>query len=103
HEDTAPVEQTDPHAQRLINPVHEGTTLPRQTDSHFVQGIQLGLSGKYHEAMDELSKAVEEDRDHAAAQTSLGIAFHRLGEDDRALSCYEAALRIDPIYAEAHY
>ncbi|HEX9332957.1 MAG TPA: tetratricopeptide repeat protein, partial [Anaerolineales bacterium] len=35
--------------------------------------------------------------------TSLGVAFHRLGEDDRALSCYEAALKIDPNYAEAHY
>jgi tetratricopeptide (TPR) repeat protein len=103
HEDTSPVEQTGSHAQRLINPVHEGTTLPKQTDSHFVQGIQLGLSGKYREAVDELSKAVEEDPDHAVAHTSLGIAFHRLGEDDRALSCYEAALRIDPIYAEAHY
>jgi tetratricopeptide (TPR) repeat protein len=33
----------------------------------------------------------------------LGVAFHRLSEDERALSCYEAALRIDPIYAEAHY
>jgi tetratricopeptide (TPR) repeat protein len=101
HEDTSPVEQTVSHY--WVNPVHEETTLPKQTDSHFVQGIQLGLSGKYREAIDEISRAVEEDPDHVVAHTSLGVAFHRLGEDDRALSCYDAALKIDPIYAEAHY
>ena len=47
--------------------------------SHFVQGIQLGLSGKYHEAIDELSRAVEEDPDHVVAHTSLGVAFHQIG------------------------
>jgi tetratricopeptide (TPR) repeat protein len=101
HEDITPVEQTVSHS--LVNPVHEDASPVEQTDSHFVQGIQLGLSGNYHEAIDELSKTVEEDPDHVVAQTSLGVAFHRLGEDDRALSCYEAALKIDPIYAEAHY
>ena len=71
--------------------------------AHFLQGIQSGLSGQYHEAIDGLSRAVREDPKNAIAQTSLGVAFHRLGEDDRALSCYEAALKIDPKNAEAHY
>lgn len=120
HEATSPVEQTDSHAlinpvqedimpveqthsHLLANPVHEDVTLVKQTASHFSQGLELGLSGKVHEAIDELSKAVEEDPDHVLAHTSLGVAFHRLGEDDRALSCYEAALKIDPNDAEAHY
>jgi tetratricopeptide (TPR) repeat protein len=100
-----PIKQTDPHAQRLVNPVHEDITLVKQTDAHahFLQGLEFGLSGGYQEAIGELSKAVQEDPDHVVAHTSLGVAFHRLGEDDRGLSCYEAALRIDPIYAEAHY
>jgi Flp pilus assembly protein TadD len=68
-----------------------------------VQGVALGLSEKYLEAIAELSRAVEEDPDQAAAHTSLGVAFHRLGEDDRALACYETALKIDPIHAEAHH
>ncbi|HJQ14465.1 MAG TPA: tetratricopeptide repeat protein [Anaerolineales bacterium] len=101
HEDIAPVEKTD--SNFVVHPVREGNTSLKQTSSHFSQGLELGLSGKYHEAIAELSKAVTEDPDHVVAQTSLGVAFHRLGEDDRALSCYEAALRIDPIYAEAHY
>src|SRR5215216_528229 len=105
HEDSTSVKQTDAHAHALINPIHEDITPIKQTHAraHFTQGLELGLSGKYHEAIDELSKAVEEDPEHVVTHTSLGVAFHRLGEDDRALSCYEAALRIDPIYAEAHY
>ena len=103
HEDIRPVEQTGSHAQHLVNPVHEDPTLPKQTDSYFVLGIELGLSGEYREAIDQLFKAVEEEPDHVVAHTSLGVAFHRLGEDERALACYETALKIDPIYAEAHY
>src|SRR6266511_722697 len=106
-DEITPIKQThaQAHAQRLVNPFHKDSTLPKQTDAHahFSQGIDLGLSGKVHEAIDELSKAVEEDPEHVIAHTSLGVAFHRLGEDDRALSCYEAALKIDPNYAEAHY
>jgi tetratricopeptide (TPR) repeat protein len=100
-EDIRPVEQTGSHVS--VNPVAENPILPTQTDSQFVQGIKLGLTGKYQEAIHELSKAVEENPDDVVAHTSLGVAFHKLGENDRALSCYEAALRIDPIWAEAHY
>ena len=97
-----PEEQDD--SQVLVSPVTKASLQPRQADdSHFVQGVELGLRGKYQEAIAEFSKAIEEDPDHVAAQTSLGVAFRRLGEENRALSRYEAALRIDPVYAEAHY
>ena len=100
-EEFPPVRKIDPLP--LENPVQEDLLPLRQAASHFSQGLVLGLSGKYAEAIDELSKAIEEDPDHIVAQTSLGVALHRLGEDDRALSCYDAALQIDPQYAEAHY
>jgi tetratricopeptide (TPR) repeat protein len=94
--DSSPVEQRD--SDTLADSPHEG-----QTDSHFIRGVQLGLSGQYREAIDELFKAVQEDPDDSVAHTSLGVAFHRAGEDDRALGCYETALKIDPEEAEAHY
>jgi tetratricopeptide (TPR) repeat protein len=86
-----------------VNPVRDEPAPVKQREPHFEQGIKLGLNGEYAEARDELSKAVQQDPDHMAARTSLGVAYHRLGEDDRALSCYESALKRDSKYAEAHY
>ena len=90
-------------AQPRANPVHEDTSLLEQTSSHFAHGVRLGLSGLYPEAIEGLFRAVQEDPEDVAAQVSLGVAFQRSGQHDRALACYETALKIDPIYAEAHY
>ena len=120
HEDDSPVRQTDPYSRvdpgledlpfsrqskprSLINHVHGDDEPIKQPDPHFLQGVELGISGKYREAVAELSKTVAKDSGHVVALASLGVAYHKLGEDDRALSCYEGTLRIDPIYAEAHY
>lgn len=100
-EETAPPRRSEAHV--VVSPGKVESTLPRQTDSPFARGIELGLIGEYPEAIDELSKAVEEESEHVAAHTSLGVAFQRLEQDDQALTCYETALKIDPIYAEAHY
>ncbi|HSJ89408.1 MAG TPA: tetratricopeptide repeat protein, partial [Anaerolineales bacterium] len=98
---SVPVEPRKP--QRIVKSAPEDITPVNQRESHFVQGIKLGLSGKYHDAIDELSKTIREAPDQVVAHTSLGVAYHRLGEDDRALACYQTALKIDPNYAEAHY
>ncbi len=87
-EEFPPVLNTD--ARPLEKSVQEDLLHLRQAASHFSQGLVLGLSGKFAEAIEELSKAVEDDPDHVVAQTSLGVALHRAGEDERALSCYEA-------------
>jgi tetratricopeptide (TPR) repeat protein len=98
-----PAVRDTPLPNLVTAPPEEPVALPAQPNAHFVRGIELGLSGRYHEAVAELSRAVEEDGGHIVAHTSLGVAYHRLGEDDRALESYESALRIDPIHAEAHY
>ena len=100
-EEAASTKPSAPHSP--VHPVRQEMTNRKQTNSHFVQGMKLGLSGKYHQAIEELTKAVEEHPDDVVARTSLGVAFHRVGEDDRALASYEAALERNPNYAEAHY
>ena len=92
-------------SQSSMDALDEEVPTIKQADepAHFELGIELGLGGKFHQAIEELSQAVEEDPEHVTAHTSLGVAFHRLAEDDRALTCYETALRLDPIHAEAHY
>jgi tetratricopeptide (TPR) repeat protein len=90
-------------AQPFVPRIRNETPLAEPASSHAAIGVRLGLNGEYREAVDELSRAVEADPEDVIAHTSLGVAFHRLLEDERALGCYEAALRIDPTYAEAHY
>ncbi|MFT3894422.1 MAG: tetratricopeptide repeat protein [Anaerolineales bacterium] len=87
----------------LAKPAFQATKPEKPTVSHFEQGVQLGLNGKYREAIIELTRSVEGNPSHAVVYTSLGVAYHRVGEDDRAISCYDSALKIDPRYAEAHY
>ena len=103
HEDVPPIKEAHTHSSVVPDDEEIEPVEAADADAHFAKGLALGLSGKYHDAIDELSRAVEEEPDDVVAQTSLGVAFHRLGEEDRALSCYETALRLDPIHAEAHY
>src|SRR5690349_24371808 len=86
-----------------MDPVHKATPPSRHIEALLTQGIKRGLSGNYQQAIEDLSSVVEEDPYHALAYLSLGVAFHRVGEDDRALTCYETALKLDPRAAEAHY
>jgi tetratricopeptide (TPR) repeat protein len=104
-EDITSIEQPDAQPRFSLSSNYKDTkrVQPAESSRHFLQGVELGLRRMYQAAADELSKAVEEAPDDVVTQTSLGVAFHRLGEDDRALSCYEAALKRDPIHAEAHY
>jgi len=96
-------QREQPDSNYLADPIRVDTKPIKQTESHFQQGVKLGLSGDYQGAVAELLKAVEENPHHVIAQVSLGVALHRLGEEDRALSSYETAIKKDPKYAEAHY
>ncbi len=52
----------------------------------------------YREAIEAYSRGI---RDIAIMYNKIGIAYHQLGELDRALEHYQKALQIDPNYAEA--
>jgi tetratricopeptide (TPR) repeat protein len=96
-----PVKRTGSHF--LGRSVRQQVHSAPQTAVDFSRGLELGLGGMYREAIEVFSRVLREDPSHVTAQTSLGVAYRRLDENDRALASYEAALRIDPIHAEAHY
>src|SRR5215216_2851808 len=64
HEDVAPAKKPDSHS--FANPVDENNIPIEQIEAHahFLEGVELGLSGKYQEAIEELAKTVEEDPRH---------------------------------------
>jgi tetratricopeptide (TPR) repeat protein len=101
HEDVTP-EETVIAAPAAVSPPEESHPT-QETDSHLTRALRFAADGNYDGARDELSRAIVENPEDVTAQTRLGVAFHKLGDDERALSCYETALRIDPKYADAHY
>ena len=100
-----PARPPDPrgHAQQFVPPGGEGFRPVEREGARVEKGVDPGFSEEYARIIEELSRAIEDDPGDVVAHTSLGVALHRLGEDDRAVACYESALRLDPAYAETHY
>ena len=95
----------------------QGTVGVRVSDP-LVDGLQDSIAGerlhlsrgkiafeaqRYEEAANEFRKAVDANRDSAAARVNLGAALTQLGDLDGAVEQFEAALRIEPAKANAHY
>lgn len=58
--------------------------------------------GDYEKAMDYQLKSLEEsDYEYFGAWVSLGVAYRKTGSRERALECYETALKIDPMTADS--
>lgn len=68
--------------------------------------MQIGIASmeidSLEKAVELLTKAVEQAPRNAAAHYFLGIAYRKSRQTDRAESAFEAALRIDPDFAEAN-
>jgi tetratricopeptide (TPR) repeat protein len=95
----------------------QGTVGVRVSDP-LVDGLQDSIAGerlhlsrgkvafeaqRYAEAASEFRKAVEANRDNAAARVNLGAALTQMGDLNDAVEQFEEALRIEPGKANAHY
>ena len=95
----------------------QGTVGVRVSDP-LVDGLQDSVAGerlhlsrgkiafeaqRYAEAANEFRKAVEANRDSAAARVNLGAALTQMGDLNGAVEQFEEALRIEPGKANAHY
>jgi tetratricopeptide (TPR) repeat protein len=56
----------------------------------------------YHGAIHLLEELIEEGRAFADAHHLLGLSYHLVGQPERALACFETAIRLNDRYVEAH-
>jgi Flp pilus assembly protein TadD len=68
----------------------------------YAAGRQLVEDGKYAEAIPLLEKAVAADAKNADALNYLGYSNRQLGNNDAALSHYQAALALEPRHRGAN-
>jgi len=69
----------------------------------FNKGLSSGISGKYREAMENFSKAIELDSKAAGAYVNRGIAYHYLGDYRQAIRDYDRAIELDPKLSRGYF
>ena len=66
------------------------------------RGVEAGQRGQYSEAIEDFTKAIELEPDHAKAYSLRGLACDRQGKYDRAIEDFTKAIELKPDYAEAY-
>jgi tetratricopeptide (TPR) repeat protein len=69
----------------------------------FIQGLDLGGSGRYDEAIQAFDKAIEINPQDAVVWFFKGAALSELGKYDEANQAFDKAIEINPQDAEAWY
>ena len=71
--------------------------------AHNLRGRELIQQGKYREAVDELTAAIDARPDFALALNARGFAYVLLKDWAHATADLDAAIRLDPRYANAYH
>jgi tetratricopeptide (TPR) repeat protein len=82
--------------------VSEATTDSRSAAAHNQRGRDLIQQGKVREAVDELTAALNARPEFTLALNARGFAYVLLREWPRATTDLDAAIRLDPRYANAY-
>jgi tetratricopeptide (TPR) repeat protein len=77
-------------------------TLPGDDAKLTTEGIALGKSGRFDEAVKFLTQALEINQGNALAHYNLALAYQAQGEMVNAIREHQRALGIDPGLARAH-
>lgn len=76
---------------------------PRDANGHAAIANRLAASGRRHEAIEALQRAVEIDPVCAYAWFNLGFLHQELGEHEAAMHAFERAVQADPKLDRAWY
>ena len=66
-------------------------------------GNHYAKRGDYATSLDWFDKAISLNPLSALAHHNKGVAYHSLGQAEKAIASFEDAITIDPKYAKAHY
>ena len=92
----------------VTTPVPTATPKPTRVavaydvDTLLQQGYEAYSRGQYREAIRKYQAAVNAAPDNSEAYALLGLAYLDSGNDDLAESSLEAAIRLNPRFADAH-
>ena len=70
--------------------------------SHFSQGVELQEQGRFEEAIDEYTKAIELDPNYAMAYSNRAAAYLYKGQYDLVMADCNKAIELDPELAMAY-
>lgn len=73
----------------------------RGSRSFFNEGVKLGETGRYKEAIECFDKVLDFDPENASAWYNKGVNLQNLGRRQDSIKCYDKALEIDPKIAAA--
>lgn len=73
----------------------------REAELYYYMGNCCMKSEDWEKAIEYQLKSLESDPEYFGAWVSLGVAYRKTGDRDKALECYETALQYDPMTAES--
>ena len=94
-------EQYSEAFEKFIKAEEKGLKKFRDAELYYYMGNCCMKSEDYERAVDYQLKSLESDPEYFGAWVSLGVAYRKTGDRDKALECYETALEYDPLTAEA--
>jgi len=75
--------------------------IKKETGVYVFKGVQYDDQGKYEQAINEFTKAIEINPGYADVYNKRGISYYNREKYDLAIRDYNKAIEINPKYAEA--
>ena len=90
-------------ASSPLPPKEPPPTPSREAQNLFQKGESVSNAGKYQEALDFYTRAIEIHPTYHQAWSGKGLAFRVLKHYNEAIECYNRALEIEPKFAKSWF